>query len=187
MSDEKKPSRLKAIFRNAVVWGTVWGALGTVVAAIMRLNDNIPAWQAILDGIGMGVRIGFAGGVTGAMFAAFISVAYRGRRLSEINWVKFGLGGLIFGGLFVPGAMETARLLSGDPWLPLNLITGDMIYSALFGGITAAGTMRLAQLAEQKDPAADEFADTVEPGSLGAGDMAGFSGGMKSRAPERRA
>ena len=61
MSDENKPSRLRGIFKNAVVWGAGWGVLGTAVASIIRLTDNLPLWQAILDGIGMGVRIGVVG------------------------------------------------------------------------------------------------------------------------------
>lgn len=189
MSDEYKPSRLRAIFKNAVVWGAAWGALGTAVASLMRLNDNLPLWQAILDGIGMGVRIGIVGGITGAAFAAFISVAYRGKRLAEINWLKFGLGGLILGGLFVPAFLETASLLTGGGFVPFNLINGDMLMAGLFGGITAAGTMKLAQHGVDKDPVtADVLLDKMEQQSLGPGEIAGIATGPKSRvATERRA
>ena len=188
MSDENKPSRFRAILKNALVWGAGWGVLGTAVASIIRLTDNIPAWQAILDGIGMGVRIGVVGGITGAAFAAFISVAYRGKRLSEINWLKFGLGGLVLGGLFVPAFLEGMRLLSGDGLIPFNLISDDILMSALFGGITAAGTMRLAQHGNDIDAATGPSPlEEMEQQSLGPGEITGIPAGQKSRATERHA
>ena len=187
MSDENKPSRLRGIFKNAVVWGAGWGVLGTAVASIIRLTDNLPLWQAILDGIGMGVRIGVVGGITGAAFAAFISAAYRGKRLSEIHWLKFGLGGLILGGLFVPAFLETMSLLSGGGFVPFNLINDDMVMSALFGGITAAGTMLIAQRGEDSPETTPELLDRMEQPSLGPGEMAGIAVRDKSRATESRA
>ena len=186
MSDENKPGRLRAIFKNALVWGAGWGALGTTVASIFRLNDNIPLWQAILDGIGMGVRIGVVGGLAGAAFAAFISVAYRGKRLAEISWLKFGLGGLILGGLFVPAFLETMSILTGGGFVPLRFITDDILYSALFGGITAAGTMKLAQMDEVKNPVTvQELLEKMEQQTLGPGDITGISAGQRSRERER--
>lgn len=186
MSDENKPKRWRAIFKNALTWSVGWGVLGTAWASLHRLNDNIPFWQAILDGIGMGIRIGIVGGITGAAFAAFISMAYRGKRLSEISWVKFGLGGLILGGLFVPTFLETMSLITGGGWVPLHLVTDDITFSALFGGITAAGTMLLAQHDEAKNPVTvQELLDKMEQQALGPGDP-GFVSSQRSRAAEQR-
>jgi hypothetical protein len=189
MSDEKKPSRFRAILKNAIVWGAGWGILGAAVASIIRLTDNIPLLHAILDGIGMGVRIGVVGGITGAAFAAFISVAYRGKRLSEINWLKFGLGGLVLGGLFVPAFLETMSLLTGGGFVPFKLISDDILMSALFGGITAAGTMRLAQHGSDTDAVAggSPLENLQQQQSLGPGEIAGIPAGHKSRATERHA
>src|SRR4051812_15955032 len=121
MADDDKLPRLRATFRNSVVWGVVWGSLGTAVATTMRLIDKIPLGGAVLDGIGMGARIGVAGAVAGAAFFAFISVAYRGKRLSEISWLRFGLGGAVVAGLFVPGFLETMSLLTGGGVVPWDL------------------------------------------------------------------
>ena len=188
MTDEtKKPSRLRAMFKNAVVWGAGWGILGTAVAAVMRLNDNITPLIALLDGLGMGIRIGIVGGLAGAAFAAFISVAYRGQRISEISWKRFGLGGLVLGGLFVPTFIQTMSILTGGGLVPLTHIANDILYSALFGGITAAGTMKLAQLDEEKNPVtAGELLDRMERQSLGAGETPGFAAEQRARATERR-
>ena len=187
MSNESKPSRLRAIFKNAVVWGAGWGALGTAVASVMRLNDNISFPIALLDGLGMGIRIGFVGALVGAAFAGFISFAYRGKRLSEINWLRFGAGGLILGGLFVPAFLEAMSLLTGGGLVPFNLIGDDMLYSALFGGITAAGTMKLAQLDEEKNPVTvQELLERMEQQSLATDDATRISIEQRLRATERR-
>jgi hypothetical protein len=154
MSNEK-PRRLWAIIRNAVTWGITWGALGTAVATVFRLNDKIPFVNALLDGIGMGVRIGVAGAFTGAAFAAFISLAYRGKNLREISPLRW---------------METMSLLTGGGLVPFHLINGDIVYSALFGGITAAGTMIMAQRDEVKNPdTVQDLLERMDTQSLGAG------------------
>ena len=187
MADENKPNRLRAFVQNAVIWGTTWGALGTAWASIRRLNDNIPFLNALLDGLGMGIRIGFVGGIVGAAFAAFISSKYRGQRLSEINWVRFGLGGLVLAGVFVPGALQALHYLSDGTFMPMNLITDDMVFSALFGGITAAGTMKLAQMHEEKNPVTvQELLEQMETQSLNAGDAANIAAAQRERATEVR-
>ena len=167
MSEEGRFKRLKAIFKNAVVWGVSWGALGTVVSALIRLSDGISPGFALLDGIGMGIRIGFMGGLAGAVFSAFISLAYRGRNLSDISAAKFGLGGAIFAGAFVPVFMQTMNLLSGSGFVPFDLINTDILYSALFGGATAAGTMWLAKKDAARNPelSADPDVGVLSPGA----------------------
>jgi hypothetical protein len=182
MADQGKSRRLRAIFKNAIVWGVAWGGLGTVVASLMRLNDNIPLLNAILDGIGMGIRIGIVGALTGAAFSTFISVAYRGKRLAEISAVRFGIGGAILAGVFVPTWMQTMNLLSGSGMVPWNLVTDDIIFSTVFGGITAAGTMFLAKRDEARNPVTvQELLDRMEHESLGSGKAPGYETTQRSR------
>jgi hypothetical protein len=169
MSNESRFPRLRAAFRNAVVWGVGWGAFGTVVATAMRLIDKIPLGGAMLDGLGMGIRIGFMGALAGTAFFAYIAAAYRGKRLSEISWVRFGIGGAILCGLFVPGFLQTMNLLTGGHIVPWNLVFDDLIFSAAFGGITAAGTMLLAQRYDAAYPVTvEDLLDRMERQSLGA-------------------
>src|SRR3954470_20432097 len=118
MSDKSRFPRLRATFRNALVWGVTWGAIGTVVATTMRLIDKIPFGYAVLDGIGMGVRIAVIGAISGAAFFAFIGVAYRGKRLSDISWVRIGIGGAVLAGLFVPAFLQTMNVLTGGSLVP---------------------------------------------------------------------
>lgn len=184
---ESKFKRLRAALKNAVVWGVIWGGLGSVVATIMRLRDNIPFGHAVLDGIGMGIRIGIVGGLTGAAFSTFISMAYRGKSLREISWVRFGIGGAILAGAFVPLWMETMNVLTGGGLVPFNLINDDIVFSTVFGGITAAGTMLLAKRDEAKNPVTVEhLLEQMERQTLKPGEIAFNEARIKARTVNRR-
>jgi len=186
MYGENTITRLRAMFRNSMVWGVAWGTLGTGIASVMRLIDRIPFGNALLDGLGMGVRIGFAGAIAGAAFFAFISVAYRGKRLSEISWQRFGVGGAVVAGLFVPSFLQTMSLLTGGGLVPWNLLSDDLFLSAVFGGITAAGTMIIAQRDEAAHPVTVEnLLDRMERESLGAGGTPAYRKAERSRSAQQ--
>ncbi len=182
MPNEKRFPRLRATFRNSVVWGVVWGTFGSAVATVMRIYDRIPFGYAVRDGLGMGIRIGFIGAIAAAAFFAFISVAYRGKRLSEISWLRFGIGGAIVAGLFVPAFLQAMNLLTGGELVPWNLLSDDLVLSAVFGGITAAGTMKLAQMDEAAHPGTvEQLLDRMERDSLGAGGTTAYRKAERSR------
>src|SRR6476659_2774096 len=171
MSSESRFPRLRAALRNAAVWAVGWGAIGTVVASTMRIIDKIPLGWALLDGLGMGIRIGVMGAIAGTAFFAFIAAAYRGKLLSEISWVRFGIGGAIVCGLFVPLFLQTMNLLTGGGLVPWNLVWDDSVFSAIFGGVTAAGTMLLAQRHEAAYPVTvEDLLDRMERQSLSPGE-----------------
>lgn len=186
MADGKRFTRLRATFRNSVVWGTIWGAIGTGVASTMRLIDRIPLGHALVDGLGMGIRIGFMGALAGAVFFAFMILAYRGKRLSEISWMRFGIGAAVVCGLFVPFFLQSMNLLTGGPLVPWNLLSDDFVLAALFGGITAAGTMLIAQRDEAAHPVTvEELLDRMEQDSLGPGKAKAYRKTERQRAAER--
>jgi hypothetical protein len=186
MPNENRFTRLRAGFRNSLVWGVVWGGFGTAVASAMRLIDKIPLGHALLDGLGMGIRIGVMGAIAGAVFFTYIGLAYRGKRLSEISWVRFGIGGAIVAGVFVPAFLQMMNLLSGGALVPWHLVFDDAVYSALFGGITAAGTMLLAQHDEAAHPVTvEQLLERMERESLGAGEAPRYRQPERSRSAER--
>ena len=157
--------RLTGAFKNAVVWGVTWFTLGFVTIITLRtIGFVVPARITALDAIGMAIRIGVMGGITGGAFSLFISQFYRGRRLSEINWVRFGIGGGVVAGLFVPSFMYLMIFLSGDGMPRFALIRDDIVIATLFGGIAAGASMWLAQRAETIPSGNDD-----EPELLGEG------------------
>lgn len=159
-------TRVAGAFRNAVVWGGAWFTLATPVGAAIRLGEGVSAPIALADGIFIGVRVGFIGAIAGAVFAGLISVIHRGRRLSELSWLRFGAGGAIMAGLFVPAVLLAGNLIAGDGSPALAHILDDGVYAAVFGGITAAGSLKLAQRAEAL-PSSESHGQLARPQSPG--------------------
>jgi hypothetical protein len=132
-----------------VVWGVAWFVLAFVTILVLRtIGVVVPASIGVLDAIGMALRVGIVGGIAGGTFAAFIHLFYRGRRLSEINWVRFGVGGAIVAELFMLAFFAITNMAGGDGFPPLADILSDLIVAAVFGGIAAGGSMWLAQRVE---------------------------------------
>jgi hypothetical protein len=170
---------LRATLGNAVTWGVAWGALG--FAGILGLRTAgvvVPASISALDALGMAIRIGIVGGITGGVFAAVLRLAYRGRRLRDLDWRRFGVVGGVVGAGFVLAWMQGLRALAGEAPAPWVDIRGDLVMATLFGSVTAAGMLRLAQRSEAREG--------VEAGaphaSLGDGDASGVQVPVAGRA-----
>jgi hypothetical protein len=143
---------VRAAFRNAVVWGAAWFAGSMLFLTTRLLVGMAPPGIGMMDNVGMSIRVGIAGGLAGAAFASFLRVAFRGRKLAELNWVKFGIGGAIGATALILGLMVVPRLLMGEGPPPLSDISTDIWIALVFGGVTAAGSLRLAQMADQFVP-----------------------------------
>lgn len=178
--------RLRGAVRNAFAWGVAWFTLGFVaILALRAIGVVVPERVTWLDALGMAIKIGVMGGITGGAFSAFIALFYRGRRLSEIDWVRFGVGGGIVAGLFVPGFMVLANVLTGGSVPPFDAIRGDILMATLFGGVTAGGSMWLAQRGGRGDALSSGREE--EPELLGSGDPFSSAGATRARQSEARA
>jgi hypothetical protein len=51
-------------------------------------------------------------------------------------------------GVFVPLFLQAMNLLSGDGVVPWRLVLDDALWTAVFGGVVAGGTLKLAQRGE---------------------------------------
>jgi hypothetical protein len=70
--------------------------------------------------------------------------------------------------------------------MPWRLVSHDLVFSAVFGGITAAGTMIMAQRNEAAHPVTvQELLDGMERESLGAGEAIGYRKTERSRSAEK--
>lgn len=143
--------RLVGAGKNAVVWGGTWFTLAfATILGLRTAGVVVPAEIGVLDAIGMALRVGIFGGFAGGAFALFVSRFYRGRRLSEISWVRFGLGGAIVAELLVLAFFAVGPLVSGDAFPALDDILSDLIIAAVFGGVAAGASMWLAQRVETR-------------------------------------
>jgi hypothetical protein len=137
--------RLRAIALNGLVWGGAW-FLGVMTMATTA--NFIDGRGFLVDGWELAVPGGILFAVTGAAFSTVITLVLRGRKLSELNWIRFGLGGGVVSFLFLPTLVSVLRALSGDDMLPFTKLLGTGALGFMFGGVAAAGTLKLAQLAD---------------------------------------
>lgn len=150
MSFENTLRRLRGALGNALVWAAGWVTAGVALLATLRIVGVLSfSWVELL---GFAIRLGIVGGVVGGAFSIVIRLLYHGRRLSEISWVRFGIGGAVVTGLFVPLFFQTMNLLSGDGLVPWELVLDDALWTAVFGGAVAGGSLKLAQHADTSLP-----------------------------------
>jgi len=143
MSGESTMRRIRAALRNAVVWSAGWAAIPAALFTGLKLTGVASAsWH---DGLGLAARFGIVGFVAGAVFSTVVGFAYRGRRLAEINWVKFGLAGGAITAVAVPLFLQTMNLLTSGHLVPWHLVLDDSIWTGVLGAVAAGGSLKLAQ------------------------------------------
>src|SRR3954469_8348298 len=159
MSTDERFRRIRGVFGNAVVFAVGWTVGAFTLWLVLRQARIVPH-LSILSGVGIAVRFGVMGFITGAIFPGVMILAYRGRRLSEIGWVRFGIVGGIVTGLFVPTFMEVMNVLSGGGGVPMRLIRLDIVLAAGLGAVMAAFSLKLAQYVSARFP--DTFQSHVD-------------------------
>ena len=97
------------------------------------------------NGLGLAARFGIIGFVAGTVFSTIVGVAYRGRRLAEINWVKFGLAGGAITAVVVPLFLQTMNLLTDGHFIPWHLVLDDSLWTGALGAVAAGGSLKFAQ------------------------------------------
>lgn len=140
--------RLRGAVGNALVWGAGWFGFAVAIITVQWFFDRTSPTESWFDAIRGAAKFGVMGTIAGGAFSTFIGLWYRGRRVSEINWVKFGLGGGLVTGLFVPAFIVVMRLISGDDFLPLRHLAFNGMVGAVLGGAAAAVSMKIAQLSQ---------------------------------------
>ncbi len=161
--------RLRGGLGLAVAWGVCWSAVTLAVhVGLAILGDGFSwsdAWRAA-------ARNGVVGGLVSVAFSGVVGLLYRGRRLSDISWVRFGAGGAIVAGLMLPAIMLLGRTISGDGPLPMEKWIASALVAAAFGGVAAGASMKLAQRGAPRLPAGSQgqLDDTERAERLGSGD-----------------
>ena len=156
MSDDRSRT-LRAVLRTAMLWSAAWALAGGAIMATLALFDPNPGIESLPERLGMtifagvawGVRFGLAGAVIGAVFSAMIRLGYRGRRLADINPVRFALLGAVVGGVGVPLYLQTMNLLTDGRPIAWSLVTDDGVWASVFGAVVAAGSIMLARRADR--------------------------------------
>ena len=136
---------LRGALRNAALWGVAWGTAGFVLWTALRVMGLLPPEAGLRAAAFLATRLAVAGGVAALAFSAVVRLAYRGRRLREINWVKGGLLAGLVTGLVFPLFLQMMNLLSGDGLIPWSLVLDDGPLVGVLAAVAAGGTLKLAQ------------------------------------------
>jgi len=137
--------RVRAAFKNAFVWAVAWAAVPATVFTVLRLVGVVPntvSWHA---GLGLAAKFGFVGFVSGAAFSTVVGFAYRGRRLAEISWVRFGIAGGVITAIFVPLFLQMMNVISDGHLIAWSLVLDDSLWTGVLGAVAAGGSLRFAQ------------------------------------------
>jgi hypothetical protein len=145
MAAEGRMRRVRAVLRNALVWGAVWAAAPAALFVGLRLTGVIGDSVSWHDGLGLAARFGIVGFVAGAAFSTVVGFAYRGRRLADMSWWRFGIAGGVVTAIFVPLFLQTMNLVTGGHIVPWHLVLDDSIWTGILGAVAAGGSLKFAQ------------------------------------------
>ena len=159
--------RLRGAFANAMAWGAAWFGASFALLTTLYLTVGLPVpdpWRFILY---VTANFGITGFLTGGAFAAFVRLAFRNRPLLDIKVSRFAVGGAVIAGLLSPAVTWIARMSVGP-----GVVLGDLIMSgvwaAVFGGVTAGFTVKLAQQATRTLSDTSSAQLEVDPDSVPA-------------------
>jgi hypothetical protein len=152
---------------------------GGAIVALLALFDPRPGIESLPERIGLalfaavswGVRFGINGAVIGTAFAAVIRFGYQGRRLADINPLRFTLLGALIGGAGVPLFLQMMNVLSGGGPIAWGLVTDDAVWATVFGAVVAGGTIMLARRSVGREASSVEGQVSrieLEPGDMTA-------------------
>lgn len=142
-------TRLRAATLNAVLWGGAFFAASFALLASSIALGQAPDGIGLLDAVAMAVRIGVWGGLCGLVFSAAVGLRFTGSRLAEIRVLPVLLGSAVGIGVFVPLALQTLNLISGDGLVRWSLVLDDGLRMGLIAGVAAGLTLKLAQVADR--------------------------------------
>lgn len=129
-----------------MVWGAGWFAGLFALFATMKVTGILSiGWE---QGFFTALKGGVIGCVAGAAFSSVIRFGYYDRRLSDINWIRFGLFGGVVAALLMPLFMQTMNFLFGGGMVPWSLVLDDIPIFGVLGGVAAGGSLKIAQHAD---------------------------------------
>ena len=163
--------KIRGAIGNAATWAVAWFGGSFVAFGALGLLGVVPP-------IGLGVlvrlalNVGVTGFLAGAGFSLFLGTTYRDRRLEDLKAGSIALRGAAVAGLVAP-ALSTVAVGLGASGIGIGFLAANAIGAAVFGGLTAGGTVVLAQRSARQlasGVSADEsFLRDGQPTTLGDG------------------
>jgi hypothetical protein len=159
--------RLRGIVTMSLLWGVAWGVAGGVVGLwfhhriehswhdVLVFKDGVRVWvPAWLAALRSARSAAMSGAMCGALFALVLMIAER--RRAGVRAVSIGRT-LAWGALGVAAVGTTYLLasrydaaLARHLFSPFFLTAGQVVASAVFGGLLAASAVALARRAPER-------------------------------------
>jgi hypothetical protein len=136
--------KLRGALGNAAVWGATWFGAGFTILSALTLTGLAPGPASFGVLLQLAMSIGITGFVAGAGFSLVLGTEYRRHRLEEMQVGGMAIKGAVISVLLAPWVSFAAIGLGGSG-VSLGLLAANVIGSALLGGLTAGGTVILAQ------------------------------------------
>jgi hypothetical protein len=133
--------RIRGAIVMGVLWAVVWAPVGILIGAIVDRDGKMDEpWILV------GALPGFIGGV---VFSVVLAIAARRRRFHELSTRRFATWGALAGMLVgaIPFALGTLNPRVPG-WLPFVFVAAVTLLSAF----SAAGSLALARMGEQRAP-----------------------------------
>lgn len=135
--------RIRGWLGNALVWGAGWSLVTIPIMGVLHLMglDYFPSGLATLIAKNL-FAMGF---VAGGAFSTYLGLAYRNRGFDELRPRRFALVGAVFSVLLVPTFtfLPGLGMLLGGSFN--GAVAGGIALAAALGGVTAFGTVKIAQ------------------------------------------
>ena len=157
--------RIRAAIGMGLTWAFAWFGAGIILLLVVGFGAAdvpFPLFFALL------------GFLAGATFSGVLAIFEGRRRLDQMSLRRFAGWGAV-GGLLLAGLFGSAMALQGEALWGDILFLGPVF--ALAGAASAAGSLALARMAEDRelpdgttDPAEAELAEDAKRELLGGGD-----------------
>ena len=141
--------RIRGALGNALIWGAAWGGAGFAYLSALYLAGGMPETQPLKLILYVSSNLAITGFVTGGAFSAYLARAYRNRDVLGISALRFAVGGALTAGVFASLITVGARLSAGAG-ISLDGLLASGMWGVVLGGVTAAGTIKLAQGATRR-------------------------------------
>lgn len=141
--------RIRGALVNALVWGAAWGGAGFAYLSALHLAGGMPEaqpWRLIFY---VSANLGVTGFIAGGAFSAYLARAYRDQDLLDIRPVRFAAGGALTAGALSSLASIVARSFT-EAGVGFDATLASGMWGVVLGGVTAAGTIKLAQAAARR-------------------------------------
>lgn len=165
--------KIRGAIGNAVTWAMAWFGISFLSFGALSLLGLVP-------GMGLGIllrlalNVGFTGFLAGTGFAFFLGTVYRNHRLEDLRVGRIAAGGAVVAGLISP-LLSIAAIGLGASGIGAGFLVANAIGAAIFGGLTAGGTVMMAKRSSARLERGDSGDETQLP--VGSSDPLGLGAG----------